>query len=123
MVEERVGSGDILNAECHGSVPVVYRNTYEATHRQRRAAPLRRDAVHVLSAVSFPPRVASIATGWSDPIAGWELHPLKIEHIYIAHTESDLLHESDPLHRSDPLGKPLSRSHPLDAVPALRSRP
>ena len=28
--------------------------------------------------VSFPPRVASIATGWSDPVAGWELHPLKI---------------------------------------------
>jgi hypothetical protein len=28
--------------------------------------------------VSFPPRVASIATGWSDPDAGWELHPLKI---------------------------------------------
>src|ERR1700733_12643674 len=27
--------------------------------------------------VSFPPRVASIATGWSDPDAGWELHPLK----------------------------------------------
>ncbi len=28
--------------------------------------------------VSFPPRVASIATGWSDPVAGWDLHPLKI---------------------------------------------
>ena len=27
--------------------------------------------------VSFPPRVASIATGWSDPVAGWDLHPLK----------------------------------------------
>jgi hypothetical protein len=30
------------------------------------------------STVSFPPLVASIATGWSDPVAGWELHPLKI---------------------------------------------
>jgi hypothetical protein len=39
--------------------------------------------------VSFPPHVASIATGWSDPDAGWELHPLKIEHIYTAHTWSD----------------------------------
>ncbi len=38
--------------------------------------------------VSLPPRVASIATGWSDPVAGWELHPLKIEHLYMAHTES-----------------------------------
>ena len=27
---------------------------------------------------SFPPRVASVATGWSDPVAGWESHPLKI---------------------------------------------
>src|SRR5271169_2750458 len=39
--------------------------------------------------VSFPPRVASIATGWSDPDAGWDLHPLKIEHLYTAHTRSD----------------------------------
>jgi len=27
--------------------------------------------------VSFPPRVASIATGWSDPVAGQEFHLLK----------------------------------------------
>src|SRR6202021_3460124 len=32
--------------------------------------------------VSFPPRVASIATGWSDPVAGWELHPLKINTLH-----------------------------------------
>ncbi len=32
--------------------------------------------------VSFPPRVASIATGWSDPDAGWELHPLKINTLH-----------------------------------------
>ncbi len=41
--------------------------------------------------VSFPPRVASIATGWSDPIAGWELHPLKTNTFYTAHTRSDPL--------------------------------
>src|SRR5271169_343871 len=32
--------------------------------------------------VSFPPRVASIATGWSDPVAGWDLHPLKINTLH-----------------------------------------
>ena len=35
-------------------------------------------SVSKASTVSFPPRVASIATGWSDPVAGWDLHPLKI---------------------------------------------
>ena len=39
--------------------------------------------------VSFPPRVASIATGWSDPDAGWELHPLKIKHLYTHCTKLD----------------------------------
>jgi hypothetical protein len=38
---------------------------------------------------SFPPCVASIATGWSDPDAGWDLHPLKIEHLDMAHTKAD----------------------------------
>src|SRR5271166_5391788 len=32
---------------------------------------------------------APIATGWSDPVAGWELHPLKIQHLTTAHTGSD----------------------------------
>src|SRR5271169_2967986 len=36
--------------------------------------------------VSFPPRVASIATGRSDPVAGWELHPLETNTFYTAHT-------------------------------------
>src|SRR5271165_1095310 len=30
--------------------------------------------------------VAPIATGWSDPVAGWELHPLKNQHLFTAHT-------------------------------------
>ncbi len=34
-------------------------------------------------------RVASIATGWSDPIAGWELHPLKTNTFHTAHTKAD----------------------------------
>jgi hypothetical protein len=29
---------------------------------------------------------APIATGWSDPVAGWELHPLKTKHLFTAHT-------------------------------------
>jgi hypothetical protein len=29
---------------------------------------------------------APIATGWSDPVAGWELHPLKSQHLFTAHT-------------------------------------
>ena len=33
--------------------------------------------------------VAPIATGWSDPVAGWELHPLKNQHLFTAHTRSD----------------------------------
>ncbi len=32
---------------------------------------------------------APIATGWSDPVAGWELHPLKSQHLFTAHTRSD----------------------------------
>ena len=32
---------------------------------------------------------APIATGWSDPVAGWELHPLKINTFSTAHTRSD----------------------------------
>src|SRR5277367_6167609 len=43
--------------------------------------------------VSFPPRVASIATGWSDPVAGWELHPLKTNTFHTAHTKADTFHE------------------------------
>jgi len=39
--------------------------------------------------VSFPPRVASIATGWSDPVAGQDSHLLKVEHLYTAHTRPD----------------------------------
>ena len=35
--------------------------------------------------VSLPPRVASIATGWSDPVAGWDSHPLKINTFFTAH--------------------------------------
>ena len=35
--------------------------------------------------VSFPPRVASIATGWSDPDAGQDLHLLRINTFYTAH--------------------------------------
>ena len=38
--------------------------------------------------VSFPPLVASIATGWSDPVAGWDLHPLKTNTFRTAHVES-----------------------------------
>jgi hypothetical protein len=34
-------------------------------------------SVSKASTVSFPPRVASIATGWSDPDAGQEFHLLK----------------------------------------------
>ena len=41
--------------------------------------------------VSFPPRVASIATGWSDPVAGWDLHPLETNTFHTAHTRSDTL--------------------------------
>ena len=41
--------------------------------------------------VSFPPLVASIATGWSDPVAGRELHSLKIRHLCTAHTWPDPL--------------------------------
>src|SRR5271156_1375433 len=33
--------------------------------------------------------VAPIASGWSDPDAGWDLHPLKIEHLDMAHTKFD----------------------------------
>ena len=33
---------------------------------------------------------APIATGWSDPVAGWELHPLKSQHLFTAHTQVDL---------------------------------
>jgi hypothetical protein len=29
------------------------------------------------STVSFTPLTASIAAGWRDPVAAWELHPLK----------------------------------------------
>jgi len=29
---------------------------------------------------------APIATGWSDPVAGWELHPLKINTFHGAHS-------------------------------------
>ena len=32
---------------------------------------------------------APIATGWSDPVAGWELHPLKSQHLFTAHNRSD----------------------------------
>ena len=32
---------------------------------------------------------APIATGWSDPVAGWELHPLKSKHLFTAHNRSD----------------------------------
>ena len=32
--------------------------------------------------VSFPPRVASIASGWSDPDAGRDLHSLKTNTLY-----------------------------------------
>ena len=39
--------------------------------------------------VLFRPRVASIATGWSDPVAGWELHPLENNTFHAAHNESD----------------------------------
>ena len=37
---------------------------------------------------------APIATGWSDPVAGWELHPLKSQHLFTAHNRSDP--EDDP---------------------------
>ena len=40
--------------------------------------------------VSFPPRVASIATGWSDPVAGWELHPLKINPYTVYGSRNDM---------------------------------
>jgi hypothetical protein len=46
-----------------------------------------------------PPR----RTGWSDPDAGWDLHPLKIEHLYTAHN------------KSDPLGGPGSLTRWTDA--------
>jgi hypothetical protein len=46
------------------------------------------------STVSFPPLVASIATGWSDPVAGWELHPLKINTF-----SSERAHDSRPKNR------------------------
>jgi hypothetical protein len=29
---------------------------------------------------------APIATGWSDPVAGWELHPLKTNTFHGAHS-------------------------------------
>jgi hypothetical protein len=38
--------------------------------------------------VSFPPpplRSRRAGTGWSDPVAEWELHPLKINTFYTAH--------------------------------------
>ena len=38
---------------------------------------------------------APIATGWSDPVAGWELHPLKSQHLFTAHTRSDPAKPSD----------------------------
>ena len=41
---------------------------------------------------------APIATGWSDPVAGWELHPLKNQHLFTAHTSCVPV--------SSPLGRP-----------------
>ncbi len=32
---------------------------------------------------------APIATGWSDPVAAWELHPLKNQHLSTAHNQLD----------------------------------
>ena len=32
---------------------------------------------------------APIATGWSDPVAGWELHPLKSQHLFTTHNRPD----------------------------------
>ena len=40
--------------------------------------------------VWFPSRVASIATGWSDPVAEWELHPLKIKHSTVHGSRNDM---------------------------------
>ena len=39
---------------------------------------------------SLPSTAAPIATGWSDPVAGCELHPLKTNtsHMFIAHISS-----------------------------------
>ena len=37
---------------------------------------------------------APIATGWSDPVAGWELHPLKSQHLFTATLRSDLAQEA-----------------------------
>src|SRR4051812_50220708 len=36
----------------------------------------------------FPPTAAPIATGWSDPVAGRELHPLKI-HTFARRTQKN----------------------------------
>ena len=70
---------------------------------------------------------APIATGWSDPVAGWELHPLKSQHLFTAHNRSDP--EDDPedpsARRKTPRWRPgASRSALSDPnpAPAMKSR-
>ena len=46
-------------------------------------------AVLKATTVSFPPHVVAMAAGWSDPDAGWELHPLETNTLYTAHNGSD----------------------------------
>ena len=58
---------------------------------------------------------APIATGWSDPVAGWELHPLKSQHLFTAHTRSDPA--LDSAHQSGVLARwPLGRAIALQRI-------
>ena len=53
---------------------------------------------------SLPPRAAPIATGWSDPVAGWDSHPQKISTFFT-------LHECDATQNTEfsmPDGRPAS---------------
>ena len=71
-----------------GSAPAL--NLSRPARRSLTLRPARsRNRQATLSIEGFDGFVTStaapIATGWSDPVAGWDLHPLKIARLFTAH--------------------------------------
>jgi hypothetical protein len=83
--------------DAHRKVGVLF-DRFEACSTFARVAGCRiaeslcDSSVSKALTISFPPHVASMATGWSDPGAGWGLHPLKINTFCTAHTMSGPRH-------------------------------
>src|SRR5271157_5059867 len=83
--------GGLPHARARSATTLDVSRPAQRSHALRPVGLLRRlsDAsVSKAPTVSFPPRVASIATGWSDPVAGWDLHPLKTNTFHTAHIKN-----------------------------------